>query len=78
MALAFFANRFVLGVTGLETAGVEMVQAVIWACLAMSVILGDVANDWNELRRAVPSRASVTTESVRQPQAGAPLPASTP
>ena len=78
VALAFFANRFVLGVTGLENAGVEMVQAVIWACLAMSVILGDVANDWNELRRAVPSRASVTTESARQPQAGAPLPASTP
>jgi hypothetical protein len=44
----------------------------------MSVILGDVANDWNELRRAVPSRASVTTESARKPQAAAPLPAGAP
>jgi uncharacterized membrane protein len=78
VALAFFANRFVLGVTGLETAGVEMVQAVIWACLAMSVILGDVANDWNDLRRTVPSRAGAGGESARQPQSTAPLPASVP
>jgi uncharacterized membrane protein len=78
VALAFFANRFVLGVTGLETAGVEMVQAVIWACLAMSVILGDVANDWSDFRRAVPSRAGAGAVSARQPQSGAPLPASVP
>lgn len=54
VGLVFFANRFILGVTGLESAGVEIVQAVIWGCLAMSVILADVVNDWQELRRTVP------------------------
>ena len=44
----------------------------------LTIILGDVANDWNELRRAVPSRATVPSESARKPQSGAPLPASAP
>jgi uncharacterized membrane protein len=78
VALAFFANRFILGVTGLETAGVEMVQAVIWACLAMSVILGDVANDWSELRRAVPARSGAAAESPAKPRTSVPLPAAQP
>jgi uncharacterized membrane protein len=78
VALAFFANRFILGVTGLETAGVEMVQAVIWACLAMSVILGDVANDWSELTRAVPARSGAAAASPAKPRTSVPLPAAQP
>lgn len=52
VALAFFTNRFILGVTGLETASVEMQQAIIWLCLALAVIAADVANDWHEFRLA--------------------------
>lgn len=52
VGLVFFEGRFILGVTGLETGGVEIVQAVIWGCLAMAVIVADVVNDWAELRRA--------------------------
>ena len=46
VALVFIAGRFVLGVTGLETHGVEIVQAVIWSCLALSVPAADVALHW--------------------------------
>jgi hypothetical protein len=50
VALVFIAGRFVLGVTGLETHGVEIVQAVIWSCLALSVPAADVALNWKDLR----------------------------
>jgi uncharacterized membrane protein len=50
VALVFIAGRFVLGVTGLETHGVEIVQAVIWSCLALAVPAADVALNWKDLR----------------------------
>src|SRR6185436_17895952 len=53
IALVFIAGRFVLGVTGWEALGVEMVQAIIWACLALAVPLADVALNWKELRSTV-------------------------
>ncbi|HEV2837002.1 MAG TPA: hypothetical protein VGW58_16920, partial [Pyrinomonadaceae bacterium] len=52
VALVFIAGRFVMGVTGWETLGVEIVQAIIWSCLALSVPLADVALNWRELRAA--------------------------
>ena len=60
IALVFIAGRFVLGVTGWEALGVEIAQAVIWACL--SVVLADVAIHWKEIRSAltVPVRSGVT------------------
>jgi hypothetical protein len=53
IALVFIAGRFVLGVTGWETLGVEIAQAIIWSCLALSVLLGDVSIHWNEIRAAL-------------------------
>ncbi len=53
IALVFIAGRFVMGITGWETLGVEIVQAIIWSCLALSVLLGDVAIHWQELRAAL-------------------------
>src|ERR1051325_9049941 len=50
VALVFIGARFVLGVTGWEKLGIEMVQAVIWSCLALSVPLADFALNWRELR----------------------------
>lgn len=49
VALVFIAGRFFLGITGWETLGVEIVQAVIWSCLVFSVALGDVAIHWREI-----------------------------
>lgn len=53
VALVFIEGRFVLGVTGWETLGIEIAQAIIWACLAMSILLADLANNWAEMRAAV-------------------------
>ena len=53
VALVFIFARFFLGVTGAETLGVEIVQAVIWSCLVFSVVLGDVAIHWREICTAL-------------------------
>jgi hypothetical protein len=50
IALVFIGGRFVMGVTGWETLGVEIVQAIIWSCLALSVPLADVSLHWREIR----------------------------
>jgi len=59
VALVFIAGRFVMGITGWEQLGVEIVQAIIWTCLALSILFADIANNWMELRTAVtaPSRS---------------------
>jgi len=58
IALVFIAARFVLGVTGWERLGVEIVQAMIWSCLALAVPLADVSLHWKEIR-------SVFSKSVK-------------
>ena len=60
VALVFIEARFILGVTGLGQLGVEMAQAVIWSCLALSILLADLANHWLEIRAALQT-------SVRSP-----------
>ncbi len=64
VALVFIQGRFILGVTGWEHLGVEIVQAVIWSCLAMSILLGDITNHWTEIRSALsaPVRSGVSTK----------------
>src|SRR5687768_6045844 len=53
VALVFIFGRFFLGVTGAETMGVEIVQAVIWTCLVAAVPLADVALHWYDIRAAL-------------------------
>ena len=53
IAYVFVAGRFVMGVTGWEALGVEIVQAIIWSCLALSVVFADVALNWKELQSTV-------------------------
>jgi uncharacterized membrane protein len=63
VALVFFEGRLILGVTGLETHSVEIVQAVIWTCLALSVPVADVINDWAEVRRTVTAPVRTRVDS---------------
>jgi len=65
VALVFIGGRFVLGTTGAETLGVEIVQAVIWSCLVASVPLADVALNWYDIRAAL----SKSTKRAVAPQA---------
>ena len=55
IAFVFIAGRFVLGVTGWEALGVEIAQAIIWSCLALSVVVADVSIHWREIRAALSS-----------------------
>ncbi len=66
IALVFIAARFVMGITGWEALGVEIVQAIIWSCLALSVPLADVAIHWKELRSTV--KAPVKSAVVQKPR----------
>jgi len=61
VALVFFEGRFILGVTGWEDLDVSISEAVIWSCLAFSILLADVANQWYEIRSALsaPVRSQV-------------------
>lgn len=73
VALVFIGARFVLGVTGFEKLGIEIVQAVIWSCLALAVPLADFALNWRELRSrsaagvtaALPSNPEIPQRAVR-------------
>jgi uncharacterized membrane protein len=49
VALVFFEGRFIGGITGLEN-NPAMVEPIIWSCLAMSMLMGDLVNQWNERR----------------------------
>ena len=68
IALVFIGARFVLGITGWETLGVEIVQATIWSCLALSVVFADVAIHWKELRSALtmPVKSPVASSVARK------------
>ena len=74
VALVFIAARFVMGTTGWETLGVEIVQAIIWSCLVLAVPLADVAIHWRELRSSsavrvrptpVPNKQDVVKDTAR-------------
>src|SRR5215510_10736927 len=73
VALVFIGARFVLGVTGWEKLGVEIVQAVIWSCLALALVFADVSIHWREIRSAlspkvkpaVPIKPNVSAELPR-------------
>jgi len=67
LALVFIAGRFVMGITGWETLGVEIVQAIIWSCLALALVFADISLHWRELRSALSSPKSVkSTVSNKQ------------
>lgn len=70
IALVFIAGRFVLGVTGWEALGVEIAQAIIWACLALSVVFADISIHWKEIRAAltVPVKARVASGKQSMPK----------
>ncbi|MBS1786934.1 MAG: DUF2306 domain-containing protein [Acidobacteria bacterium] len=75
VALVFVEVRFILGVTGWETLGVEIVQAVIWSCLAMSLLFADVINHWLEIRTALSTPVKLPVPAKQEVVSGAVEPA---
>src|SRR6476620_1053270 len=72
IALVFIGGRFVLGITGWEALGVEIVQAMIWACLALSVVLADVSIHWREIRLALRSTEARVSKKETVPVGAVP------
>jgi uncharacterized membrane protein len=68
IALVFIGARLVMGVTGWETMGVEIVQAIIWSCLALSVVFADIAIHWKEIRSAVTVPVKSRVSNKAQPR----------
>jgi hypothetical protein len=68
VALVFFEVRLILGVTGWETLGPAVTETVIWVCLAFSLLIADIANQWQDLRMAVsaPSRTPAVERAKLQ------------
>lgn len=72
IALVFIAARFVMGITGWEQLGVEIVQAIIWSCLALSMVFADISIHWREICAAlsfrtkpVPAKQPVVNPAAR-------------
>jgi hypothetical protein len=53
VALVFFEGRFVTGVLGLDTAPESTQMTVIWSCLALALLLAEVANNYDEILTAL-------------------------
>jgi Predicted membrane protein (DUF2306) len=66
VALTFLEIRCILGVTGLDAPpDPAIAEIVVWSCVAVAVLIGDLANQWYELqsapRRQVRLRATSQT-----------------
>src|ERR1044072_4490044 len=66
IALVFIAGRFVMGITDWEALGVELVQAIICSCLALSSVFADISIHWREIRAALSARVKAPV-AVSQP-----------
>jgi uncharacterized membrane protein len=61
VALAFLQIRLILGLTGLDQPfDWAITETVVWTCVAFSVLIGDLANQWYELASNRPRRAPIT------------------
>jgi hypothetical protein len=73
VALVFFEVRVILGVTGWDRpTNFAIIEAVLWSCLAFSVLIGDLANQWYELRSLRPRRAGTQPTPTAAPSASRP------
>lgn len=73
IALVFIAGRFVMGITGWEQLGIEVVQAIIWSCLALSMVFADISIHWREIKSAI-SPAQLKTSNAGEVVPKKPLP----
>ena len=67
VALVFFESRFILGVTGWDTLGIGVTETVTWVCLAVAILVGDLANQWHDKRAARPVLDPQAQRSVAEP-----------
>ena len=54
VALVFLEVRVVSGITGWENLGPNVDEAIVWGCVAFSILAADIVLQWQELLRARP------------------------
>ncbi len=55
VSLTFIQIRFILGVTGLDQPfDWATLEVVVWTCVALSILVGDLTNQWYDLASARP------------------------
>ena len=57
VALIFLQVRLILGLTGLDPPNGGITEVVLWTCVALSILIGDLANQWYDLASARPRLA---------------------
>jgi hypothetical protein len=68
VALTFFQVRVILGLTGLDRPPDPAVaEIVVWTCVALAVLVGDIANQWYELSQAPRRIVRSVTSAVATP-----------
>ena len=70
VALVFLQVRIILGLTGLdEPFNWAITETVVWSCVAVAILIGDLANQWYELASARPRpvRMQVRTAPLATP-----------
>jgi uncharacterized membrane protein len=51
VGLVFFESRLILGLAGLDRPpNLAAAEITVWSCVAMAVLIGDLANQWYDLR----------------------------
>lgn len=59
VSLVFIEVRVIMGLTGLDRPfDWHVTEITVWACVALSLLIGDLANQWYELRTARPRLAA--------------------
>jgi hypothetical protein len=58
VALTFLQIRLILGLTGLDQPfNWATTEVVVWTCVVLSILIGDLANQWYDLASAQPRLA---------------------
>jgi uncharacterized membrane protein len=58
VSLTFLEIRFIIGITGLDQPfNWAILEVTVWTCVALSILIGDLANQWYELASARPRPA---------------------
>ena len=55
VALVFLEVRVVSGITGWENLGRQVDEAIVWGCLAFSILAADIVLQWQDFRRSRPA-----------------------
>jgi hypothetical protein len=65
VSLTFLQVRLILGLTGLDQPfNWATTEVVVWTCVALSILIGDLANQWYDLATARPRQARTQRAGV--------------